>query len=46
MPSQAQAGNYSAALHYLKAVAATGSHDGLTVMRQMRATPVRCCARR
>ena len=40
MPTQTQAGNYSAALHYLKAVQATGSRDGLTVMRQMKATPV------
>ena len=40
MPTHTQAGNYSAALHYLKAVAATGSRDGLTVMRQMKATPV------
>ena len=28
------------ALHYLRAVAATGSRDGLTVMRQMKATRV------
>ena len=39
MPTQTQAGNYSAAAHYLKAVAATRSRDGLTVMRQMKATP-------
>jgi branched-chain amino acid transport system substrate-binding protein len=39
-PNQAQAGNYSAALHYLKAVEAAGSRDGLTVMRQMKAMPV------
>ncbi len=40
VPNQTQAGNYSAVLHYLRAVAATGSRDGLTVMRQMKATPV------
>jgi len=39
-PNQAQAGNYSAALHYLRAVEATKSRDGLTVMRQMKASPV------
>ena len=40
MPNETQAGNYSAALHYLKAVEATGSRDGLTVMRQMKAVHV------
>ena len=40
MPTQTQAGNYSAALHYLRAVGSTGSRDGLTVMRQMKATRV------
>lgn len=40
MPTQTQAGNYSAGLHYLRAVAASGSRDGLTVMRQMKATRV------
>ena len=40
VPNQTQAGNYSAGLHYLRAVAATGSRDGVTVMRQMKATPV------
>jgi branched-chain amino acid transport system substrate-binding protein len=39
-PNQAQAGNYSAGLHYLKAIEATKSRDGLTVMRQMKAMPV------
>ena len=40
MPNQTQAGNYSAALHYLRSVAATGSRDGLTVMRHMKSVPV------
>ena len=40
MPNQAQAGYYSAVLHYLRAVDATGSADGLTVMRRMKAVPV------
>ena len=40
MPNQTQAGNYSAVLHYLRAVAATDSRDGRTVMRHMKATPV------
>jgi branched-chain amino acid transport system substrate-binding protein len=40
MPTDLQAGNYSAALHYLKAVQATGSTDTATVMAAMRSTPV------
>lgn len=40
MPTQTQAGNYSAALHYLKSVQATRSRDGLTVMRHMKEMPV------
>lgn len=40
MPTQTQAGSYSAALHYLKAVEATRSRDGLVVMRQMKAVAV------
>ena len=39
MPSQIQAGVYSAVRHYLQAVKATHSDDGDTVMAQMRATP-------
>ena len=40
MPTDLQAGNYSAALHYLKAVQSTGSTDTATVMAAMRNTPV------
>ena len=40
MPSQIQAGVYSAVRHYLRAVADTHSDDGETVMARMRATPV------
>ena len=40
MPSQIQAGVYSAVRHYLQAVKDTGSDDGETVMARMRATPV------
>jgi branched-chain amino acid transport system substrate-binding protein len=40
MPSQIQAGVYSAVRHYLQAVKDTGSDDGPTVMARMRATPV------
>ena len=39
-PNHAQMGNYSAGLHYLRSVQATGSRDGLTVMRHMKANPV------
>lgn len=40
MPSSAQAGAYSATLHYLKAVAALGSKtDGAEVVRKMKAMP-------
>ena len=35
-----QAGNYSAALHYLKAVDKVGSSDGLPVANMMKRTPV------
>ncbi|QDL38618.1 ABC transporter substrate-binding protein [Rhodoferax sediminis] len=35
-----QAGNYSAALHYLKAVAAAGTSDGLKVADAMRRMPI------
>ncbi|MBB4846276.1 branched-chain amino acid transport system substrate-binding protein [Paucibacter oligotrophus] len=40
MPSMAQAGDYSSAMHYLKAVEASGSDDGDTVMAKMKATKV------
>lgn len=40
MPSQYQAGINSAVRHYLKAVQACGTDDGLTVVKQMRAMPV------
>jgi ABC-type branched-subunit amino acid transport system substrate-binding protein len=40
MPSQIQAGVYSAVRHYLQAVKDTDSDDGPTVMAKMRATPV------
>ncbi|MFT3816602.1 MAG: ABC transporter substrate-binding protein [Rubrivivax sp.] len=39
-PSQVQAGGYSAASHYLKAVAAAKTDAGDAVMEQMRKTPV------
>jgi len=40
MPSMAQAGVYSAVMHYLKAVQAAGTDDTQTVMATMKATPV------
>jgi branched-chain amino acid transport system substrate-binding protein len=40
MPTQAQAGVYSAVTHYLKAVAATGSDDARTVVAKMREMPI------
>ena len=40
MPTMIQAGLYSATMHYLKAIEATGSDDSQKVMAQMRATPV------
>jgi branched-chain amino acid transport system substrate-binding protein len=40
MPTQYQAGVNSAVTHYLKAIQAAGTDDALTVMAQMRATPV------
>ena len=40
MPSQIQAGVYSAVGHYLQAVKDTDSDDGATVMARMKATPV------
>jgi branched-chain amino acid transport system substrate-binding protein len=40
MPGMAQAGVYSATIHYLKAVRALGSKDPLKVMEKMRETPI------
>ena len=39
-PSMVQAGVYGSVMHYLAAIKATGSDDGLTVVKQMKATPV------
>ncbi len=41
MPSMNQASTYSATLHYLKAVKASGTRDTKTVMAKMRELPVR-----
>ena len=40
MPSMVQAGAYSATMHYLAAVKATGSKDAATVMAWMKANPI------
>ncbi len=40
MPTQIQAANYSATLHYLRAVQAAGTDDATAVMKKMRETPV------
>ena len=40
MPSQTQAGVYSAVTHYLKAVDATGTDEAKAVVASMRATPI------
>ncbi len=40
MPNMAQAGAYSATLHYLNAVKATGTDATAPVMAKMRATPI------
>ncbi len=40
MPTQAQAAVYSAVRHYIRAVDAANSVDGLTVMRKMKEIPV------
>ena len=39
-PTMVQAGVYGAVIHYLAAIKATGSDDGPTVVKQMKATPV------
>ena len=41
MPTSVQAGVYSAAAHYLKAVKAAGTDDGTTVAAKMRELPVK-----
>ncbi len=40
MPTMVQAGSYSAVRHYLKAIEASGTDDGPTVVATMKATPV------
>ena len=40
MPTMIQAGLYSATMHYLKAIEATGTDEAPKVMAQMRATPI------
>ncbi|HEX3498539.1 MAG TPA: ABC transporter substrate-binding protein [Stellaceae bacterium] len=40
MPTQAQAGVYSSVMHYLKAIAATGTDEARAVVTRMKATPV------
>jgi branched-chain amino acid transport system substrate-binding protein len=40
MPTMVQAGDYSATMHYLKAVMAAGTDDTRSVMAQMKKTPV------
>jgi branched-chain amino acid transport system substrate-binding protein len=40
MPTMVQAGQYSAVMHYLKAVKATGTDDTQKVMAQMKRTPI------
>jgi branched-chain amino acid transport system substrate-binding protein len=40
MPTQLQAANYSAALHYLKAVEAAGTDETAAVMKKMRELPI------
>jgi branched-chain amino acid transport system substrate-binding protein len=39
-PTMVQAGVYGAVMHYLAAIKATGSDDAMTVVKQMKATPV------
>lgn len=40
MPTMVQAGVYSAISHYLKAIAAAGTDEGLTVVNKMKSMPV------
>jgi branched-chain amino acid transport system substrate-binding protein len=39
-PTMVQAGVYGSIMHYLAAINATGTTDGPTVVKQMKATPV------
>jgi branched-chain amino acid transport system substrate-binding protein len=40
LPTYIMAGNYSATMHYLKAVQAAGTDEGKAVMARMKATPI------
>jgi branched-chain amino acid transport system substrate-binding protein len=40
MPTMVQAGDYSAVMHYLKAIQATGTDDTAAVMKKMKETPI------
>lgn len=40
MPTDAQAGDYSSTMHYLKAVQAAGTDEASAVMAKMKATPI------
>lgn len=40
MPNHEQAANYSAVMHYLKSIEATGTDDAVTVIKKMKETPV------
>jgi branched-chain amino acid transport system substrate-binding protein len=40
VPTSGQAGVYGAVMHYLKAMAAAGTEDGVKVVAQMRAMPI------
>jgi branched-chain amino acid transport system substrate-binding protein len=40
LPTYIMAGNYSATLHYLKAVQAAGTDEGKAVMAKMKSTPI------
>lgn len=40
MPADTQAANYSALLHYLRAIEATGTTDADTVMAHLRSTVI------
>ena len=40
MPNHEQAANYSAVLHYLKAIEAAGTDDAVTVIKKMKEIPV------
>jgi branched-chain amino acid transport system substrate-binding protein len=39
-PTEVQAGTYSAAMHYLKAVKAAGTDEGRAVMKKMKSMPI------